>query len=272
MTLIPETQRSDEGRHVSSKMLGQRLFTEQTPPEGLPVDKVYVVEHLNIGHEFNLTITTDRSNGCPMLIMSQGGSTGIEELAAKDSNGTVKVPLDYTEGVTEETIVLLCERFALDRERLIPILQSLFTFFKERDATLVAINSLIRESETGRLICADSRVSIDDAASKRQSQIFDLRDKSQEMAVEIEAEKHGLVYIQLEGNIGCLVNGAGLAMATNDAVAEYGGSCANFLDGGGQATKETMVKAFELILSDKRVNTILVNIYGGNVHPHTQVA
>lgn len=272
MTLIPETQRSDEGRHVSSKMLGQRLFTEQTPPEGLPVDKVYVVEHLNIGHEFNLTITTDRSNGCPMLIMSQGGSTGIEQLAAKDSNATVKVALNYAEGIIEETIVTLCERFALDREQLTPILQSLFTFFKECDTTLVAINSLKGESVSGRLLCAGCRVSIDDAASQRQSRIFSLRDKSQEMAVEIEAEKHGLVYIQLEGNIGCLVNGAGLAMATNDAVAEYGGSCANFLDGGGQATKETMVKAFELILSDKRVNTILVNIYGGKFHQHTQVA
>ncbi|KAI4221665.1 MAG: hypothetical protein L6R36_006729 [Xanthoria steineri] len=254
---------SDEGRHFSSKMLGQRLFTEQTPPEGLPVDKVYVVEHLNIGHDFNLTITTDRSSGCPMLIMSHGGSTSIEELAAKDSNATVKVPLDYAEGVTEETILTLCERFALDQEQLTPIVRSLFTFFKECDATHAAINPLISDSESGFLVCAGSRVSIDDAASKRQSQIFSLRDKSQEMAVEIEAEKHGLVYIQLEGNIGCLVNGAGLAMATNDAVAVYGGSCANFLDGGGQATKETMVKAFELILSDTRVNTILVNIYGG---------
>lgn len=106
-------------------------------------------------------------------------------------------------------------------------------------------------------------MSIDNAASKRQSEIFGLRDRNQGMAVELEAEKHGLVYIQLEGNIGCLVNGVGLAMATNDAVAHHGAKCANFLDGGWQATKETMVKGFELILSDKRVNTIWVNIYGG---------
>ncbi|KAI4267137.1 MAG: hypothetical protein L6R38_008391, partial [Xanthoria sp. 2 TBL-2021] len=253
---------SDEGRDISSKMLGQRLFTKQTPPEGLPVDKVYVVEQLNITHEFYLAITTDRSNGCPVLIMSQGGG-GVEELAAKDPNAVFKVPLQYSAGVTEETTHALCDRFALDRGQLTAILQPLFTFFKECDATLVEINPLIRESDSGRLICADSKVSIDNAASGRQSQIFSLRDKSQEMAVELEAEKHGLVYIQLEGNIGCLVNGAGLAMATNDAVATYGGSCANFLDGGGQATKETMVKAFELILSDNRVNTILVNIFGG---------
>ena len=263
--------RVDEGRDVSAKMLGQRLFTRQTPPEGLPVDKVYVVEQLNIGHEYYLAIATDRANACPMLIMSKGGGTGIEELAAKNPGAVVKVPLKYTEGVTAETVSLICERFALqeDRDKLTALLQRLFTFFKERDATLVEINPLIRDSKTGGFICADSKVSIDNAASKRQSEIFGLRDRSQEMAVELEAEKHGLVYIQLEGNIGCLVNGAGLAMATNDAVAHYGGKCANFLDGGGQATKETMVKAFELILSDKRVNTILVNIYGGKFSQST---
>ena len=246
-------------------MLGQRLFTNQTPPEGLPVDKVYVVEQLNIGHEYYLAITTDRANACPILVMSHGGGTGIEELAAKNPKAVVKVPLKYTEGVTAETASLICERFALqaDREKLTSLLQRLFTFFKQRDATLVEINPLIRESKTGNFICADSKVSIDNAASKRQSEVFGLRDRSQEMAVELEAEKHGLVYVQLEGNIGCLVNGAGLAMATNNAVAHHGGKCANFLDGGGQATKETMVKAFELILSDERVNTILVNIYGG---------
>lgn len=262
-------ERANEGRDISSKMLGQRLFTKQTAPEGLPVDKVYVVEHLDIGHEYYLAITTDRTNACPVLAMSRGGGTGIEELAAKDPRAVVKVPLNYAEGVTAETISLICDRLNLqsDREQLTAMLQRLYTFFKERDATLVEINPLIRESETGRWVCADSKVSIDNAAAKRQTQVFNLRDRTQEMAVELEAEKHGLVYIQLDGNIGCLVNGAGLAMATNDAVARYGGQCANFLDGGGQATKETMVKAFELILSDKRVNVILVNIYGGKSHP-----
>ena len=246
-------------------MLGQNLITKQTVPQGLPVDKIYVVEQLNIDQEFYLAITTDRANACPVLIMSKGGGTGIEELAAKDPQAVVKLPLVYTEGVTENVISHVCDQLGLhgDHEKLTSLLQNLFRFFKERDATLVEINPLIREQTSGRLVCADSKVSIDNAASKRQSDIFALRDKSQEMAVELEAEKHGLVYIQLEGNIGCLVNGAGLAMATNDAVAYYGGQCANFLDGGGQATKETMVKAFELILSDKKVNTILVNIYGG---------
>ncbi|KAL8864327.1 MAG: hypothetical protein Q9198_009939 [Flavoplaca austrocitrina] len=202
--------------------------------------------------------------------MSHGGVSGIEVLVGDDLN-VLKVPLNYAEGVTEEMITILSERFALDRKQLTAILQGLFTFYKESDATLIEINPLIRESESGRLICASSKISIDDAASKRQGQMFSLRDKSQEMTVELEAEKHGLVYVQLEGNIGCLVNGAGLAMATNDAVAEYGGRCANFLDRGGQATKETMVKAFELILSDIRVNTVLVNIYGGKFSQHVRL-
>ncbi|KAL8658891.1 MAG: hypothetical protein Q9226_000726, partial [Calogaya cf. arnoldii] len=245
-------------------MLGHRLITKETSPRGLPVDKVHVVEHLNIAQNFYLAITTDRTNnGCPLLLMSQGGGTVLEGLSTKNSNTVVRVPLTYGDGVVEPTIISLGARFALDREPLTTILQRLFTLFKECDATLVEINPLIRESDSGRLICANSKISIDNAASNRQSEIFGLRDKSQEMAVEIAAEKHGLVCIQLDGNIGCLVNGASLAMATNDAVAEYGCRCANFLDGGGKATKETMVKAFELILSDKRVNTILVNAFGG---------
>lgn len=256
---------ANEGEDISAKMLGQRLFTKQTAPEGLPVDKVYVVEHLNIGHEYYLAITTDRTNACPVLVMSRGGGTGIEELAAKDPRAVVKLPLNYADGVTAQTVSMICERLGLqaDRDQLTTLLQRLYVFFKEHDATLVEINPLIREAGTGRWVCADSKVSIDNAAAKRQNQTFSLRDRTQEMAVELEAEKHGLVYIQLDGNIGCLVNGAGLAMATNDAVARYGGQCANFLDGGGQATKETMVKAFDLILSDKRVKVILVNIYGG---------
>ncbi|KAL8890031.1 MAG: hypothetical protein Q9215_002763 [Flavoplaca cf. flavocitrina] len=260
--LMPESRRSSKGRKFSSKILSQTLFSHQTLTHDRLSQYVNVAKHLNTGHDLFLAITTDRSNGCPSLVMSHGGVSGIEGLAGDDLN-VLKVPLNYAEGVTEETITILSERFALDRKQLTTILQGLLTFYKKSDATLIEINPLIRESESGRLICASSKISIDDAAFKRQSQIFSLRDKSQEMAVELEAEKHGLVYIQLEGNIGCLVNGAGLAMATNDAVAEYGGRCANFLDGGGQATKETMVKAFELILSDKRVNTILVNIYGG---------
>lgn len=201
-------------------MLGQPLFTHETPPEGLPVDKVYVVEQLKAGHPVYLAITTDRTKACPVLVMSKGGDTDFEALtAARNPKLLVKAPLDYAKGVTAEVVSTICEPFELhaDSEHLTALLHNLFTFFKERDATRIEINPLLRESTTGRLVCANPKVSIDNAASKRQAQIFDLRDRSQEMAVELEAEKHGLVYIQLEGNIGCLVNGAGLAMATNDA-------------------------------------------------------
>lgn len=141
------------------------------------------------------------------------------------------------------------------------MLEKIYRLFKARDATLVEINPLVREKGSERFVCADAKISIDTAAAERQKLIFELRDKSQEIEVELEAEKHDLVYFQLEGNIGCLVNGAGLVMATNDAMAHHGGNCANFLDGGGQATKEAMIKPFELILSDKRAIAILVNIY-----------
>ena len=252
---------------MATRILGQRLITKQTTPKGLPVDKVYVVEKLKIAKEFYLAITIDRALSCPVLIMSKGGGMGIEELAAKDPSAVVKIPLKYSEGVREEVVSTICQQMGLrdQKAQLSSLLSSLYQFFKDKDVTLVEINPLVCEEGSGRLVCADSKVSMDNAAAKRQSSIFALRDKSQEMEVELEAEKHGLVYVQLEGNIGCLVNGAGLAMATNDAVAHYGGSCANFLDGGGQATKESMIKAFELLLSDTRVNTILVNIYGGKM-------
>ena len=244
-------------------MLGQNLITKQTIPEGLPVDKIYVVEKLNVAKEYYLAITVDRALSCPVLIMTEGGSS-VEQLAASNPSAVVKVPLKYTDGISTDVISNIRKRLGFsDKADIASVLHGLYRFFKEKDATLVEINPLIIEEGTGRLICADSKVSIDNAAAARQSQVSELRDKSQEMDVELEAEKHGLVYVQLEGNIGCLVNGAGLAMATNDAVAHFGGKCANFLDGGGQATKETMLKAFELLLSDKRVNTILVNIYGG---------
>ena len=173
--------------------------------------------------------------------------------------------MKYTEGVTAETVSLMYERFALqtDRENLTALIQRFFAFFKKHNATLVEINSLIRGSKTGCFTCADSKVSIDNAASKRESQIFSLRDRSQEMAVELESEKHGLVYIHFESKIRALVNGAGLAMAINDAVAYHSDKCEHFRDSGGQTTKETMVIAFELISSDKRINTIFANIYGG---------
>ncbi len=247
-------------------MLGQRLVTKQTDSISLPVNKLYVVQRLEIAQEYHLAITIDRSLSCPALVVSKSGTSGIQDLAAEDSGSIAKVSLVYSKGVTDEVVSTVAKRLELShiaKSNVSKVLRGLYTFFKSSDATLVEINPLVVELHSGQYVCADSKVSVDDAAAKRQEQLFSLRDTTQERQIELEAEKHGLVYVQLDGNIGCLANGAGLAMATNDAVVHYGGKCANFLDGGGQATKETMVRAFELILMDNRVNTILVNIYGG---------
>ncbi|EFQ32386.1 CoA-ligase [Colletotrichum graminicola M1.001] len=173
--------------------------------------------------------------------------------------------LGYTRGITREiveSISKFLDASAKERDSLQRILGRLYKVFTAKDATLLEIGSLAR-SHDGTLTCLDVRVVFDDAASKRQVDVFSLRDVMHEISEEVEAEKYGLVYVKMDGNIGNVVNGAGLAMATNDAIALYGGSSANFLDAGGQATKHTMVKAFEIILRDERVKTILVNIYGG---------
>ena len=247
-------------------MLGQRLVTDATAPNGLPVERLYVVQKLDIAQEFYFAIAIDRSLGCPIIIMSKGSANNHKELEAKDSDSFVKVPLKYSQGVTDEAVTTIVAKLGLGqlaKVNISKVLQALYAFFKSHDVTFVELSQLVVEARTGQYLSASSRLSIDNAAARRQEQLFFLRDSAQERKIEIEAEKHGLVFVQLDGNIGCLVNGAGLAMATNDAVAYYGGKCANFLDGGGQATKETMIKAFELILSDRNVNTILVNIYGG---------
>lgn len=247
-------------------MLGHNLITKQTSSEGLPVNTLYVTEKLDIENEYYLALTVSRENYAPILLMCRGGGTNIEELAAQDSEQVVSMPLKYSEGITDDIVQMICQKLALGeqmRDEVKDLLSKLYRMFQERDATLLEINPLIQERSTGRLICADTKLTVDNSSNFRQKEVFDLRDFSQEKTIELEAEKHGFVYIQLDGKIGCLVNGAGLAMATNDAVAHFGGTCANFLDGGGRATKETMVQAFNLILKDKNVNTILVNIYGG---------
>jgi succinyl-CoA synthetase beta subunit len=173
--------------------------------------------------------------------------------------------VDYSAGVTADVTSQIIDRLELDSASFASIdgiLKSLYALFVDKDATLVEINPLVRKSN-GEFLCLDAKVTIDDAAANRQTAIFDAHDTSDDVQEELEAAEHGLVYIRLDGNIGNVVNGAGLAMATNDAIASYGGKSANFLDAGGRATTATMVKAFEIILRDDRVKAILVNIYGG---------
>lgn len=253
---------------MSKQMIGSRLRTKQTSEKGLEVGKVYVAEKVQYDKEFYLSIAVDRDNARPAIIASRDGGVDIEALAARDDNSVVRIPLDYHNGVTGEVSAQVASALYLDTEAqkkdLRALLDNLYGLFKSSDATLVEINPLVLTA-SGPLACLDSKFNFDNAARFRQPDLFALEDKSSSSkdALEREAERHGFAYVRLEGNIGNIVNGAGLAMATNDAVNYLGGNCANFLDAGGRATKETMAEAFRIVLSDERVKVIFINIYGG---------
>lgn len=246
-------------------MLGHRLHTKQTNQNGIVVDKLYVAEQLAFDSEYYLAIAIDRENYAPVVIVSKQGGVDIEDAAHSDPNAILRFPLRYDQGVTNEIANEISQSLGLTEklaECLTDILKKLYNLFKSHDASLLEINPLVRTPDD-RFVCLDSKFTFDNAAAPRQPDVVAMQDKEQDSPGEQNAQKYGLVYVRLEGNIGNVVNGAGLAMATNDAISFYGGKSANFLDAGGQATTETMVKAFEIILKDERVKVILVNIYGG---------
>lgn len=255
-----------EAGRRASEMLGYNLVTKQTEKDGLPVERLYVTEKVDYIKEFYLSITIDRKNYCPAIITSKAGGTSIEDTAKTDPQAITCVSLDYKTGITEHVVDQIANDLgAADhqiRTDLGDLLRKLYSLFIDRDATLLEINPLV-VTDNGRLLCLDAKFNFDSAAKQRQAQLFQLGEKRACDPAEIEAEQSGLVYVRLDGNIGNIVNGAGLAMATNDAISYFGGASANFLDAGGQATKETMVNAFRIILKDERVKVILVNIYGG---------
>jgi succinyl-CoA synthetase beta subunit len=246
-------------------MLGHHLMTQQTISEGLLVDKLYVTESVEHTDELYLAMTIDRARYCPAIILSKSGGVDIENIAKENPDLLHKYWFQLSSGITPELVSEISRDLgftSVEENNMERILKNLFELFVKKDATLLEINPLARTA-TGEFVCLDAKFRFDDAAGKRQPELFALRDVSQEVDDEVAAEKFGLVYVRLDGNIGNVVNGAGLAMATNDAISLYGGRSANFLDAGGQATKETMQRAFEIILKDPRVNVILVNIYGG---------
>lgn len=257
---------------LAAQMLGHRLITKQTDEKGLSVNKLYVAETIKYDDEWYLAMTIDRENYSPAIIVSKAGGMDIETVAKEHPDQLLTFHFSISQGITPDLVKRLSSALKTsekETKNLETILTRMHKVFTAKDATLLEINPLVRSSD-GNFTCLDAKFSFDDAASPRQKELFALRDSDdieQDQSTEMEAKEYDLVYIRLDGNIGNVVNGAGLAMATNDAIAYHGGSSANFLDAGGQATQQTMQKAFEIILRDERVKCILVNIYGGECLP-----
>jgi succinyl-CoA synthetase beta subunit len=254
-------------RAAAAGMLGTRLVTPQTGPEGLPVDKVYVESGSEVARELYLSLTLNRDKGRIALIASVAGGMDIEEVAAHTPEKIVAVSVHPATGLQPYQCRKLA--FALGFEgpqigAFQKIASALFQLYLERDASLVEINPLI-VTKTGELLALDAKINIDDNALFRQPQLAAERDTAQEDPMERRAAEHDLNYVSLDGNIACMVNGAGLAMATMDLIKLHGGKPANFLDVGGGATSERVTAAFQLILSNPNVQAILVNIFGGIV-------
>jgi succinyl-CoA synthetase beta subunit len=247
------------------KLLGKILVTHQTGPEGREVKRLYVEESSNIDKEFYLSCLVDRASSKIAFISSDQGGMDIEEVASKTPEKiiTTKVELeDEISNIDCENIIKIFNLNDQAKSEAIKLLKSIYKMFISTDANMVEINPLILTKEN-KIMCLDAKVNFDDNALFRHPEITELRDLNEEDPAEIEASKHDLAYIKLDGSIGCMVNGAGLAMATMDIIKLYGSEPANFLDVGGGASKEKVSAAFKIILSDKNVKGILINIFGG---------
>jgi succinyl-CoA synthetase beta subunit len=256
---------SSEVATYADKMLGGTLVTKQSGPEGKPVDTLLIAKKMDLVNEKYFAILLDRTTMGPLIIACPEGGTSIEDLAEKYPEKIVKVPIDISIGITDAQAMEVATglEVAGSKEDAAEQIKALYTLFAESDCTMVEVNPLAEEAGTNRLIAADAKVGFDDNASFRQAEIFEKRDLTQEDPREVAAGKWDLNYVGLDGNIGCMVNGAGLAMATMDIIAQYGGSPANFLDVGGSAKKDQISAAFKIISADERVKAILVNIFGG---------
>jgi succinyl-CoA synthetase beta subunit len=257
----------DSVRSAAQAMFAQRLVTHQTGPEGLPVEKVYVEVGSQIEREIYLSLTLNRDKGRIALIASSAGGMEIEEVAAKTPEKILAVNVHPAAGLQPYQCRQLAFGLALKADQVAQfqaIALALYRFYLERDASLIEINPLI-VTGSGHLLALDAKINIDANALFRQKEMAALRDPAQEDPMERRASEHDLNYVSLDGDIACMVNGAGLAMATMDLIKLHGGQPANFLDVGGGATSERVTAAFELILSNPRVRAILVNIFGGIV-------
>lgn len=255
-----------QARDYAEKMLHQTLVTKQTGEKGIEVAKVFLMERIYMRREMYFSILMDRASQGPVMVASPAGGTSIEDVAASTPELIFREPIDIVTGPTSEQLERLCLNMGLNHPDSlasgVACLESLYNMFIGTDATLVEINPLA-ETPEGQVLACDAKIQFDDNAAFRHEDIFNQRDTTQEDPREVEAAAFDLNYIGLDGNIGCLVNGAGLAMATMDIIQLFGGSPANFLDVGGGATEAQVKKAFELLNADDQVKSILVNIFGG---------
>ena len=249
----------------AKELLGKKLVTHQTGPEGREVKRLYVEVSSNIEKEFYLSCLVDRASSKIAFISSNQGGMDIEEVAIESPDKILTNKVELTDEISDEECQKIIKIFNLEgnpKIEAISLIKSIYKMFIKTDANMVEINPLILTKEK-KIICLDAKVNFDSNALFRHPEILELRDLNEEDPAEIEASKHELAYIKLDGSIGCMVNGAGLAMATMDIIKLYGEEPANFLDVGGGASKEKVSAAFKIILSDKNVKGILINIFGG---------
>ncbi len=249
----------------AGQMLGSTLVTHQTGPVGKEVKRVYIEEGCDIARECYLSMLVDRANACITVMASTEGGMDIEEVAAKTPEKIVKVAIDPATGIQAFHARKIAFGLQLEGKQVgatVKFLIGIYNAFTSLDASLVEINPLVITGDGG-ILALDAKMNFDDNGLFRHKEVAELRDESEEDPAELEAAKYSLNYITLDGSIGCMVNGAGLAMATMDIIKAHGGDPANFLDVGGGATKERVTAAFKLILSDPKVEGILVNIFGG---------
>jgi succinyl-CoA synthetase beta subunit len=255
----------EELTSAAKELLGKTLVTHQTGPEGREVKRLYVEESSNIEKEFYLSCLVDRASSKIAFISSDQGGMDIEEVASKTPEKIITTKIEINDEISGDDCEKIIEIFNLTedaRNQAISLIKSIYKMFIDTDANMVEVNPLILTKEK-KIICLDAKINFDSNALFRHPEIMELRDLNEEDPTEIEASMHDLAYIKLDGSIGCMVNGAGLAMATMDIIKLYGKEPANFLDVGGGASKEKVSSALKIILSDKNVKGILINIFGG---------
>ncbi len=255
----------EELKTAAKELLGKTLITHQTGPEGRKVKRLYVEESSNIDKEFYLSCLVDRASSKIAFITSDQGGMDIEEVAKNNPKKILTTKVEMSDEISKNDCEKIIRIFNLNdniKNQAISLIKSIYKMFTSTDANMVEVNPLILTKEE-KIICLDAKVNFDSNALFRHPEIKELRDLNEEDPIEIEASKHDLAYIKLDGTIGCMVNGAGLAMATMDIIKLYGKEPANFLDVGGGASKEKVSAALKIILSDKNIKGILINIFGG---------